>query len=1334
MAFRNLHQIGFAKRTATQWLCGMIHTMKTHSLVAVCLVAALSVSAASTSSYVQDGLIACWDGIENAGAGVHDGGATVWKDVKGGYEFSLTGVTVDADRMTFAGDASSYGMLSSNDTVSTFVAAKNGTLEIVYAARTAPGTQVMLQSSNSSGMAFGMTGSTTLLPNTSSSNSSRPKYTFNSGTTTNSVAVRYSAGVSASAIANGVALSSPSGSDYWWYPEPETYIGVRSNKSAFFPGSIYCIRLYSRQLTDAEIAANQDVDKLRFMVDQSSVLMVSGNPEPMGAPSPAYGLVTDLSAGDTREVSCGATICTNDARTAEYRCTGWKLYDANDVVVSSGAETSFTYTHPSPAEFRRLEWQWELARRFTNFSDYVQEGLIACWDGIDNAGIGVHADNVAVWKSLVGGYEFALNNVTVAANGMTFAGNANSYGVLSAADSSSTFAAATDATLEIVFRSSSSASSQVLLQSASSSSISFGYYNTSMLVAYSDASGMKPSFASSAGTEVNSVSVRYASNAPASAIANGTTLQGSGNAAWSSPGTETFLGVRASKNNSYVFAGDIYCVRLYNRQLTNAEIASNQMIDELRFKSNAVADSTFAVSSTMDGVGAPSPAYGYVCELSAGDTRAVSSDALWTNSIGTVFSCTGWKLYDENDNIVESGNTLSFTYAHPTPAAYRRLEWQWEISALPQGGGVMSYVQDGLVACWDGIENVGRGVHANRTAVWKDIVRGYEFNLNGTTVEADRMTFAGAFTSYGVLSAAGTAATFGAARNGTMEVVYVSRVGNASQVFVHTPASIGIALGETISGTTHVLVPYTTYGTEGKSAFSFTSGATTNTVAVRYAAGVPAAARANGAALALLGDAYWLSDDVSEVFVGKNNRDTISFPGSIYCIRLYNRQLTDGEIAYNNLVDQARFRGGDMDSILYVSSTSGIVGSPTPAYGAVAGLSAGETLEVSCGTVISTNATRTVEYRCTGWKLYDEGGAVVDSGDGTSFTYTHPASAEYRRLEWQWEMTKRLTDFSGYVQDGLIACWDGIDNAGAGVHADNAVVWKDIVGGYEFALTNVTVVENGISFAGNETSYGTLSAAGTAATFDAAKNGTMEVVFASRNTSVHQLLLQTPASNGMTFGYNTVGAIVVFSGSAAKPAFPFSPGTTRHSFSVRYSSGASTSPAFADGSSLNSTGGAYWTPGDSDETFVGNRASKANGFPGTIYCIRLYSRQLTAAEIVANHAVDALRFANGTPDSTLAISGTPEGIGAPVPAYGYLTELSAGDTRVVSCGKALWKDASGTNRYECVGWKLYNALGVEVESGSGTSFNYTHPTPAAHRRLEWQWVRFSGIGTVIRLF
>ena len=63
-----------------------------------------------------------------------------------------------------------------------------------------------------------------------------------------------------------------------------------------------------------------------------------------------------------------------------------------------------------------------------------------------------------------------------------------------------------------------------------------------------------------------------------------------------------------------------------------------------------------------------------------------------------------------------------------------------------------------------------------------------------------------------------------------------------------------------------------------------------------------------------------------------------------------------------------------------------------------------------------------------------------------------------------------------------------------------------------------------------------------------------------------------------------------------------------------------------------------------------------------------------------------------------------------------------------------WQDATGTNKYTCSGWKLYDRNGMLVGSGNGTSFTYTHPTPADYRKLEWQWVSFSGIGTVIRLF
>lgn len=55
--------------------------MRTLAFISLCLGAALNALAFSTSSYVQNGLVACWDGIENAGAGVHLSDTTVWKDI-----------------------------------------------------------------------------------------------------------------------------------------------------------------------------------------------------------------------------------------------------------------------------------------------------------------------------------------------------------------------------------------------------------------------------------------------------------------------------------------------------------------------------------------------------------------------------------------------------------------------------------------------------------------------------------------------------------------------------------------------------------------------------------------------------------------------------------------------------------------------------------------------------------------------------------------------------------------------------------------------------------------------------------------------------------------------------------------------------------------------------------------------------------------------------------------------------------------------------------------------------------------------------------------------------
>lgn len=104
----------------------------------------------------------------------------------------------------------------------------------------------------------------------------------------------------------------------------------------------------------------------------ATALDVTGLPDAAGTPSPAYGRVYGLAAGQTKAVSCGETPATDSAGTRKYTCTGWKLYDADGTLLDSGSDTSFTYTHPTPAAHRRLVWQWEV--------DSVS-GTVAAGDG-----------------------------------------------------------------------------------------------------------------------------------------------------------------------------------------------------------------------------------------------------------------------------------------------------------------------------------------------------------------------------------------------------------------------------------------------------------------------------------------------------------------------------------------------------------------------------------------------------------------------------------------------------------------------------------------------------------------------------------------------------------------------------------------------------------------------------------------------------------------------------------------------------------------------------------------------------------------------------------------
>ena len=88
----------------------------------------------TAKDYIQDGLIAMWDGIENAGWGVNDPSATVWKDLSGnGNDLTQTGTvnTTWEDNACVFDENRCMGMGSFPEAKDA-VLSKNFTLEVVF--------------------------------------------------------------------------------------------------------------------------------------------------------------------------------------------------------------------------------------------------------------------------------------------------------------------------------------------------------------------------------------------------------------------------------------------------------------------------------------------------------------------------------------------------------------------------------------------------------------------------------------------------------------------------------------------------------------------------------------------------------------------------------------------------------------------------------------------------------------------------------------------------------------------------------------------------------------------------------------------------------------------------------------------------------------------------------------------------------------------------------------------------------------------------------------------------------------------------------------------------
>ena len=302
-------------------------------LACICVAAAAH---GAVDGYVQSGLIAHWDAIDNVGTGVHDASATTWKDLTGLHADMVfpNGTLIGENYYDMKKDGVSGGTggyVTNIADIATAIINKACTIEIVcdFRSQVDDGTVFCCYESSASkrllwvrsnngklsAAANGCIGSAEYCWSSGNGNVfkfdngylNQPRiYAFgcNGGTVT-----VYKNGMNANLSIPSSSLSSVTAQNAWFC------IGRRyaasSPSTAVADMKVYSIRIYNRVLSPAEILANSKTDSSRFGI-------------PIALPAKK------------------------------------------------------------------------------SSQDYVQNGLIAQWDGIENAGRGRRKDDATTWKDLTG--------------------------------------------------------------------------------------------------------------------------------------------------------------------------------------------------------------------------------------------------------------------------------------------------------------------------------------------------------------------------------------------------------------------------------------------------------------------------------------------------------------------------------------------------------------------------------------------------------------------------------------------------------------------------------------------------------------------------------------------------------------------------------------------------------------------------------------------------------------------------------------------------------------------------------------------------------------------
>ena len=541
-----------------------------------------------------------------------------------------------------------------------------------------------------------------------------------------------------------------------------------NNTDGQMVGTVLSYRYYKRVLTPEELVWNRVVDEARFF---NRV-----------APIPFTNVVVATSkrgVNGTEPVGCYAVEASGHTFTAPasqvfrgrtYSCSGYTIETWDGSVwsapVAHDAATSYTATDAAKV---RLTWQWSAGDGIVTYDidDYVWNGLVWFYDGINNVGKDLPHDNSSLnWVNLGSsgasndlflqrlnaagtGYDTAINFDVVEdrdpgtwiENGFVMKGDSrfrrNSPGGISAG---------TDYTLQtlvdVMGNEQRYDSSYVMAVSVDKFAIQLKKTSSGGELVWKVQDSTHSPFMS--GPSFSYATAILNGTSKTAALFSGTTAPTSGTLSggfWQfdtlSPFSESgyCLGGRGASAVNAQLVGTIKFFRYYDHALSQAELERNRAVDNYRYfgpNTNVVVMTTNPnlQGNEKEGVYEVSGSYTFTAP-----TTLMAKGVAYTNDGYTVET---WDGAAWSTTTVHAGNS----YAYTVSAGKVRLTWKWRaVYGLRTVADYSfdDYSQAGLVWNYDGIRNQGGtdADHDSSATVWKNLGNGgskYDLDFwNGTT-------------------------------------------------------------------------------------------------------------------------------------------------------------------------------------------------------------------------------------------------------------------------------------------------------------------------------------------------------------------------------------------------------------------------------------------------------------------------------------------------------------------------------------------------------------------------------------------------------------------------